>query len=531
MKNSRLRIALTVGFGAFVYAVLGTIGSQIDQHGEIFPAGCLSAFPVWLAACALALTLAVGFVPRHLSAGRSARLREGAGQEPPIGRAGVFLILMACWMPMFLIEFPGSFMYDTQRQTFQIATGQYDAFHPLLHTLALRLCLSFYPLFQSIEKSAALYSVCQMAILAGCFAETCRTLYRVWPSGRAFVLAVLFYALYPAHMAMACNFIKDVPFAGFFSLLVAAWLERALCGRSDFAGTARLIACGGLVCLLRNNMIYALAAWGAVLLFTRRRAWAVPVFLSVVLALCVNEGMIRSLNAARGSAVEMLSVPVQQLARARLKAPEAFSDADRDLMDSAFRKKGWTLYEPSLSDPVKSDIREDVLKARSAEFFDLWLRVGRQEPKVYADAFFSLILPSVYPYSHYRVAQPYIETGLQPGVLTAPFGQPPMTQPSRFEAARKWLDEAVYSTGADGIPLLRLMMNTGLVFWVLFLCLLVVAAYGGTALGVLLLPLLLYGTYLLGPVMQGRYLYPFLCVLPHFFLCAADAIRERAGRT
>ena len=110
-------------------------------------------------------------------------------------------------------------------------------------------------------------------------------------------------------------------------------------------------------------------------------------------------------------------------------------------------------------------------------------------------------------------------------------GQPPMTQPSRFEAARKWLDEAVYSTGADGIPLLRLMMNTGLVFWALFLCLLVVAAYGGRALGVLLLPLLLYGTYLLGPVMQGRYLYPFLCVLPHFFLCAADAIRERAGRT
>ena len=30
----------------------------------------------------------------------------------------------------------------------------------------------------------------------------------------------------------------------------------------------------------------------------------------------------------------------------------------------------------------------------------------------------------------------------------------------------------------------------------------------------LALPVLLYMTYLLGPVMQGRYLYPFVCILP-----------------
>ena len=28
------------------------------------------------------------------------------------------------------------------------------------------------------------------------------------------------------------------------------------------------------------------------------------------------------------------------------------------------------------------------------------------------------------------------------------------------------------------------------------------------------LPVLLFGTYLLGPVMQGRYIYPFVCCLP-----------------
>ena len=39
----------------------------------------------------------------------------------------------------------------------------------------------------------------------------------------------------------------------------------------------------------------------------------------------------------------------------------------------------------------------------------------------------------------------------------------------------------------------------------------------------LLLPVLLWGTYLLGPVMQGRYLYPFICVLP-LFLCRTGIV-------
>ena len=35
-----------------------------------------------------------------------------------------------------------------------------------------------------------------------------------------------------------------------------------------------------------------------------------------------------------------------------------------------------------------------------------------------------------------------------------------------------------------------------------------------TVLLVTLLPMLLWGTFLLGPVMAGRYAYPFVCTLP-----------------
>ena len=62
---------------------------------------------------------------------------------------------------------------------------------------------------------------------------------------------------------------------------------------------------------------------------------------------------------------------------------------------------------------------------------------------------------------------------------------------------------------------MRWLLNAGLLIWVMLLC----AGYAlysgrGKRFTLLGLVLLLWLTYLLGPVMQGRYLYPFVCVLP-----------------
>lgn len=93
--------------------------------------------------------------------------------------------------------------------------------------------------------------------------------------------------------------------------------------------------------------------------------------------------------------------------------------------------------------------------------------------------------------------------------------RPDIVQPRRFEALRTWLDEHIWSTGARDIPALRWVFNAGVVIWLMLLSALF-AMYTGNwkRVGILLLPILLWGTYLLGPVMQGRYLYPFVCLLP-----------------
>ncbi len=74
--------------------------------------------------------------------------------QKPFCTWGAALLFFACYTPMLLIEFPGSFTYDVTAQTFQIAN--HSMFYPLAHTLLLKFCLDAYGLLQSFEKCALL---------------------------------------------------------------------------------------------------------------------------------------------------------------------------------------------------------------------------------------------------------------------------------------------------------------------------------------------------------------------------------------
>lgn len=272
---------------------------------------------------------------------------------------------------------------------------------------------------------------------------------------------------------------------------------------------------------MRNNMIYAMAAWAVLLLLWRKRYLRLAGYglLIVVLSRCVNAGLVTATDAQPGKAVEMLSVPIQQLARARLYAPECFDEAQLELMDAVFCTEEfpegvYLMYEPTISDSVKNRLDDEQVRERLPELAKAWASVGLRCPGVYLDAFLNLALPSLYPYSAYRVRAPYIEVGGD-AALTSPFGLPRMVRPRRFESIRTWLDERIFLTGADDHPVFRWLFNIGGIFWLLLLFTLYDVYCGRwDRVAACLLAVLLYGTYLLGPVMQGRYLYPFICTLP-----------------
>ena len=118
--------------GALGYALLTALCSQIEQTGATAWSTTLVrfglAFPVALVVLALLLEK---LMPQMVCVPR--------GEKKPFCTLGAFALFLACYTPMLLIEYPGSFQYDVTYQVYQIATGRYTQFHPLAHTLFHKL--------------------------------------------------------------------------------------------------------------------------------------------------------------------------------------------------------------------------------------------------------------------------------------------------------------------------------------------------------------------------------------------------------
>ena len=69
--------------------------------------------------------------------------------------------------------------------------------------------------------------------------------------------------------------------------------------------------------------------------------------------------------------------------------------------------------------------------------------------------------------------------------------------------------------GAMQIPVIGILFNMGAIVWLMLFFALRELYFGRwKQFAAALLPVLLWGTFLLGPVMAGRYIYPFVCCLP-----------------
>lgn len=514
---SGARAWIVLLFSALIYALLFSLGSQIDQSGatqlSMTVLRLLCAFP---AAFVVLLALFACVLP-------ACRFKSGEKNTlcTPLGA----VLLFICYMPMFLIQFPGSFTYDIYPQALQAAGGSFSTFHPLLHTLFLRWCLNTANWTGSFEKSAALCSLIQMALVSGFFAACSSSIARSC-SRRAGYITLAFFALHPAHMAFASTYTKDVLFSASFALLSCLCMEELRLGRLSRRYRALQILCGVLACLLRNNMIYALCAWFLILLLCGKpyRRMSVCVLLMIACALGGNHLLVTITHAEKGPVREMLSIPAQQFARVRLMAPESLTEDEIQSMDALFNQVSYERYDPTIADPVKDRIDSEAFSRDPAGAARLWMGIGAKQPGVYLDAFLNTALPSLYPYSQYKVTPRYIEVGECREGLTQFYGLEPIMQPRRFEAIRQWLNHEIYNTGADHHPLLRWLFNSGFIFWLL-LAHLLYALYSRdwrTAI-MMTLPVMLWGTFLLGPVMQGRYVYPFLCVLPLYLLRPAGS--------
>lgn len=292
-------------------------------------------------------------------------------------------------------------------------------------------------------------------------------------------------------------------------------LEMTDLWRDGFAGLkspwriARVVLSAALMMLLRNNGLYALLLTVPFAIVWARGA---RVRMGVLLAAClalyfgVNAGIMAALEAEGTDRVEMLSIPLQQMARTLQKEPDALSDDDAALMDEVYPEGVAEYYYPPLADPVKWASDYDVVNERWGEILGVWARLLPGHLGTYTEAFLIQNLPYVLPGCDaiYNMDTEPVELELFP------------IQPdSRLPALQEAYLEYDRSLTLLGLPGVRLLSDSAFQVW---LCMagLTFAIYrrqkqwmvGFTFL------LAIWFTCLLGPVALMRYVLALFYTVP-----------------
>lgn len=444
------------------------------------------------------------------------------------------VILLCCWLPWFLYNFPGVMTPDSISQYSQAMglTG-YSDHHPFAHTLLIKLLLSMgMALFDNVYAAIACYTVFQMVLMALLLCYCICILYRYGAGRKLCLLFLIFYACVPYNGSFAVTMWKDVLFSGFL-LLFALCLYRLL--HLYAAGgrlkkqpglLALLLLSGFLVCLFRSNGLYVFLLTAPFLSIVLRREWKLllPGILAVlVLSLFIKGPVYDALGVAEPAFSESLSIPAQQIARVVYEG-RALTQEQIDLLEKTVDYDSIAdYYQPELSDPIKALIQygnPEYLETHKGAYLKLWIQLGLRYPLDYWNAFVDQTRGYWYPG----------EPGLTVNESISP-NDVGLTGQSVLSGTPAWKVVEILNKLYTILPLYGLLYSIGAFTWAaVFWC--VNCALNGRKRNFLLfVPFfaLILTLCLATPVAADlRYAYPLILSMP-LLLCAGLEIPEKAA--
>ena len=455
---------------------------------------------------------------------------ESSKRRCPAWQVWLFysLLIFLCWLPVFLAYYPSVFAYDAEGQLYQVIAKDYSTHHPLLHTLFLGAFFKLGGVLGSYQTGMAVHSVVQMLLVATAFAGALVWLYEErTPRWIRFVL-LLFYGLFPANSILALSTTKDVLFSALV-LLYTLKLYRLVCGRSlrtARVGAGDWMAFAGLavlVLLFRNNAVYAFAvSVPIVYIGLRKKKWLLAAAAVLILFGVCSFSLKAVTHAQNGSPREMLSVPLQQMARVRVNAEERIDPAMRQELDKYIPAE-WVFaaYNPHLADPVKN---RAVIHDDPAGLIKVWMKLGMQFPTIYVDAFLdnSLGLWYLWDTSHAEIYGIGTESGfgyLSTDNRTMPAGCE-IVEKSFLPGLRTFMERIISDNAYRKLPFVRLLFAPALYWWMLWLYP-AAAMYHKKKREALPAVFLIayYLTLLFSPTVIVRYLYPLMVTTPVILPC------------
>lgn len=425
--------------------------------------------------------------------------------------------IFACWIPMFLNNWPSNFIFDAKYQIREVLMEGYHTHHPLVHTYLMGLFYRFGMRIGNVSLGFSLYTLLQMLMLSFAMGVVVSYLYKKKIPRVLLVIFTLFYALIPVNAIFSITATKDVCFATFF-LLYSVYIFRWFVDEEEFhlLKWTGFVCSGIIMCLLRNNAVFALVAITPFfLIFKKGKRKKMKTALSMILVLvgfALSTFFVgKALHAYNNDAVkESFSVPLQQLARV---ASYRYDDLDLELyqeITTFIPTENIESYSPYISDGVKNGADENMLQDHMGEFLLLWAKIGVKYPGEYVASFMANTMGFWYlgP-TEYEIAE-------EISTFHTTIGMGEEIEKKDFIPFIGKINQYLYSEmNYKKIPVLRQFFHASFYFWIVLFTILN-AIYSKKKKNILGLGLVI--TYILtlflGPIVTLRYMYAIIVSIP-----------------
>ncbi len=321
------------------------------------------------------------------------------------------LITFVCWLPYYILLFPGTGNGDTSRQIIMFFHERKDMLldyspnvgedvyitnmHPFFTTVVFGLFAKLgTEVFGKIDIGIGIFTFIQMIMYAVVFAFTICYFEKNGLSSRVKKILHVFISLCPLFPLYSICMLKDTMFALTYILLTLGLFEiyktKGQCMRNKKFLIFLLID-SVLFTLTKNQGVYFLVVILVVSVIVYRRefirmliAFGIPVIFFVGLWTPV---ILPAAKVASGGRQEMLGALFQCTARYMVYYPEEVTEEEWQAIDGVLDAEQIPeLYSPQLQDPVKFTFKQDCSSEDMKNYFGAFFSMFKKHPVCYIDA-------------------------------------------------------------------------------------------------------------------------------------------------
>lgn len=425
------------------------------------------------------------------------------------------VLIFLAWLPYFLRYFPGLLTADSCAQVSQaIGLSSLTNHHPIVHTGIISLFVNIgRTITGNINIGVALYTLFQMLTMSIIFGKIIMYLKKKQVPAIIRLLALLYYMFYPVNALFCVTMWKDILFAGIIPIYIIQKIE-ILFNTDEVLKSKKKISIYIIISILamflRNNGLYLVVLTLPFVIIVLRKYWKKVLSISVIILVmyfAIKTSIFGVFNVKEGSVGEMLSIPLQQIARVEKYHNEELDIETLSKINKFFKCSDiGEKYNPVLSDPVKAELNIDYFESNKGEFISLWLKLLKPYFKDYVESFISNSYGYYYPEAMHWVANRTMEQN-NLGIEQHPLLEGKLV--SRVDSLIEKRD----------IPILSMFFSIGFAFWLTVISLgYEIYKKNYKCIPVYIIIFVLWLTIVASPVFcEYRYAYPLFTSLPLYF--------------